>query len=47
LQDQAATANADAKTKIDQRTAEIRADHDQRSAKLKQARALAKEALAP
>ena len=46
LQDQAAETKADAK-KIDRRIAEIRADHDRRSDKLKQARELAKEALAP
>jgi uncharacterized membrane protein len=47
LQDQAATANADRKAKLDQRITELRADYERRSAKLKQALELTKEALAP
>jgi len=47
LQGQAAKATANAKTKIDQRVSELRADHERRSAKLKQAWKLTKEALAP
>jgi hypothetical protein len=46
LQEQAAEAQADLKEKLDRRIAEIRADYDRRSAKLKQAWELAKEALA-
>jgi chromosome segregation ATPase len=46
LQEQAAE-NADGKEKIDQRIAEIRADYDRRSAQLKQAWPLTKDALAP
>ncbi len=47
LQGQVAKATADAKAKIDQRISELRADHERRSAKLKQAWKLTKEALAP
>jgi uncharacterized membrane protein len=47
LQAQAATATADAKARIDQRLAELRAEEDRRSALLKQAAALTKEALVP
>jgi len=46
LQGQAAKAAANAKTKIDQRISELRADHERRSAKLKQAWKLTKEAFA-
>jgi uncharacterized membrane protein len=47
LQEQAAEAQADAKVKLDRRIGEVRADYDRRSAKLKQAWELTKEALAP
>jgi hypothetical protein len=47
LQEQAAEAQADAKVKLDRRIAEVRADYDRRSAKLKQAWELTKEAIAP
>jgi uncharacterized membrane protein len=47
LQARATTANAEAKAKTDQRATELRADHEPRSAKLKAALALTKEALAP
>jgi uncharacterized membrane protein len=46
LEKQVAGAQADAKEKIRQRIATMRADYDARSAKLKQAWALTKEALA-
>jgi len=46
LRGQAAKATASAKAKIDKRINEIRADHERRSAKLKQAWKLTKEALA-
>jgi uncharacterized membrane protein len=46
LEQQVAEAQADAKDKIRQRIAAMRADYDRRSAKLKQAWALTKEALA-
>lgn len=46
LQRQVAEAHADAKEKIRQRNAAMRADYDARSAKLKQAWELTKEALA-
>jgi uncharacterized membrane protein len=46
LEKQVAEARADAKEKIRQRIAAIRADYEARSAKLKQAWALTKEALA-
>ncbi len=46
LQEQAAKAKANAKAKIDQRISELRADHERRSVKLKQAWKLTKEALA-
>jgi uncharacterized membrane protein len=46
LQEQAAE-NAEGKEKIEARIAEIRADYDRRSAQLKQAWELTKEALAP
>jgi hypothetical protein len=46
LNDQIAKANAANKARIKQRLAEVRADHDRRVAKLKQAGALIKEALA-
>ncbi len=46
LNDQIAKANADNKARIKERLAELRADHDRRAAKLKQAGALIKEALA-
>lgn len=44
LQEQAAKAKSDAKAKIEKRVAEMRADHEKRSAKLKQAFDLIKEA---
>jgi uncharacterized membrane protein len=46
LQDQAAKAKADAKTKIDQRITEVRADRDRRTKMLQQAWDLTKEAIA-
>ena len=46
LNDQIAKANAEYKTRIKERLAELRADHDRRAAKLKQAGALIREALA-
>jgi uncharacterized membrane protein len=46
LQGQAAKTTANAKAKIDQRISELRAEHERRSAKLKQAWKLTKEALA-
>jgi uncharacterized membrane protein len=46
LNDQIAKANAANKARIKERLAEVRADHDRRVAKLKQAGALIKEALA-
>jgi len=46
LNDQIAKANAENKARIKQRLVELRADHDRRAAKLKQAGALIKEALA-
>jgi len=47
LQDQAKKASTDAKSRIDARIAETRADQKQRLAKLEQARKLAQEALRP
>jgi uncharacterized membrane protein len=47
LQEQAKKAGADAKSRIDGRIAEIRADQKQRLAKLEQARKLTQEALRP
>ena len=47
LQNQAKKASADAKSRIDARIAEIRADQKQRLGKLEQARKLAQEALRP
>ena len=46
LNAQLAKANAETKARIKQRLDELRADHDRRAAKLKQAGALIKEALA-
>lgn len=46
LNDQIAKANAQNKARIKERLVELRADHDRRVAKLKQAGALIKEALA-
>ena len=46
LNDQIAKANAENKARIKERLVELRADHDRRVAKLKQAGALIKEALA-
>ena len=46
VNDQIAKANAENKARITQRLVELRADHDRRVAKLKQAGALIKEALA-
>jgi uncharacterized membrane protein len=46
MEQQAATAKADAKQKINQRISALRSDYQTRSAKLKQAWAMAKEALA-
>ena len=46
LNDQIAKANAENKARIKERLIELRADHDRRVAKLKQAGALIKEALA-
>jgi uncharacterized membrane protein len=46
LNDQIAKANAENKARIKERLVELRADHDRRAAKLKQAGALTKEALA-
>ncbi len=46
MNDQIAKANATNKARIKQRLEELRADHDRRAAKLKQAGALIKEALA-
>ena len=46
LNDQIAKANAENKARIKERLVELRADHDRRAAKLKQAGALIKEALA-
>jgi len=46
LQGQAAKATADAKAKINRRISDLRADHERRSVKLKQAWKLTKEALA-
>ncbi len=46
LQKQVATAKADAKARIDKRMSELRGSHERRSAKLKQAWKLTKEALA-
>ncbi len=46
LNDQIAKANAENKTRIKERLVKVRADHDRRVAKLKQAGALIKEALA-
>jgi uncharacterized membrane protein len=47
LQARAAREKAEARARTEQRSAEIRADYERRSAKLKQALALAKEAIAP
>jgi uncharacterized membrane protein/copper chaperone CopZ len=47
VNDQIAKAKADNKARIEKRLAEVRADHDRRAAKLKQAGELVKEALAP
>lgn len=47
LQDQARQARADAKVRIEERIAEIRADQNQRLAKLEQAWKLTQEALRP
>jgi uncharacterized membrane protein len=47
LHEQAATARAERKQQLDKRKADIQADYKARSAKLHQARQLAKEALAP
>jgi uncharacterized membrane protein len=46
LQARAARANVETRAKIDPRIAEVRADYERREAKLKQAAALTKEALA-
>jgi uncharacterized membrane protein len=46
LNDQIAKANAETKARIKERLVELRADHDRRAAKLKQAGTLIKEALA-
>lgn len=46
LNDQIAKANAETKSRIKQRLADLRADHDRRAAKLKEAGSLIKEALA-
>lgn len=46
LEQQVATASADAKEKLNQRIAALRSDYQTRSAKLKQAWALAKDAIA-
>jgi uncharacterized membrane protein len=47
MEEQAGKARGDAKTKIEQRIAELRADDKRRSRELKQAWKLTKEALAP
>jgi uncharacterized membrane protein len=47
LAEQAAKAGDEARAKIEQRLREVRADYARRSEKMKQARELAKEALAP
>jgi DNA repair exonuclease SbcCD ATPase subunit len=46
INEQIAKANANTKARIKERLAQLRADHDRRAAKLKEAGALVKEALA-